>query len=224
MVSYMIFNENFSKIRTSLLIALAESVVLCYWLNIDAYLSWRYGGIGTASADLASCVFICLCLYLFLYRMYGSKLETFIYSICFLSCCHAFCFFTVNLNTSMNTYNDLTSYNPPAHIVFIFTLLFVLIFYSYAALCECDGKPDAATFLFLAVTGTLFTVLSLAELLFYNFTTVTICLPLFGTYFICCLLLKKAILSIRIFSWSMFWPSLAMFIIYFMYAINKAIP
>ena len=130
--------------------------------------------------------------------MYNSKPETFVYSIGFLSCCHQYCFVFVL------AFGNEASHNLPTYIVFVCTLLFVLIFYSYAALCECNGRPDAVTLLLLVVTGTLFTSLSLAELLYYNLPMVTLCLPFFGIYFICCLILKKAILSIRIFSWSMF--------------------
>ena len=216
----MIFNGKFPKIRASLLIALAECAVLCHWLNYHVYMyvNYRYvkgygsmGTAGTAMAELVSCIFICFILYLFLYFMYASKPETFIYSIGFLSCCHLFSFVFVFC------FGSEASHDLPSYIVFVDTLLFVLVFYSYAALCECNGRPDAVTILFLAVTGTLFTGLSLSELLYYSFPTVTLCLPFFGTYFICCLILKKAILSIRIFSWSMFCLSLVMYLIFVLY-------
>lgn len=200
----MIFNGNLPKIRASLLIALAEGAVQSYLLIFMLYINGGdYRRITMIETELMACVLICFVLYLFLYRMYGSKPETFIYSVGFLSCCYATCLFNERLAEVL-----IPSYIRSPYTVFIHMLLFISVFYSHASLCECNGKPDKTSSLFLAVTIIFFTVLAFSEFLYVVFPMAMVCLPIFGTYCICCLILKKTILTTRIFSWSMFLMSL----------------
>ena len=217
----MIFNENFSKIRTSLLIALADSAIQSYWLNIFICMCIMGKDELTSMIELPASVFICLVIYILLYHKYGSKPEIFIYSVGFSSCCYVSYFFGERLAEILSR----SSYTMSPYTVFIHMLLFILVFYSYAALCECKGIPDRITSFLLAVTGVFFVGSALSELVLSEFLSMAfplaaICLPLFGTYFICCLVLKKAILSVRIFSWSMFWTSLCIFAVSIYHAIG----
>ncbi len=206
-------------IRASLLISLAESAVQSYFLFMRMYFDKER--ILTDMIELPASVLICLLLYILLHFKYRSKPETFIYSVGFSSCCYISYFSGERIAEILSR----SSYTMSPYTVFIHMLLFILVFYSYAALCECKGKPDKVTSFLLAVTGIFFAGLTLSELFLSEFLSMAfpfaaICLPLFGIYFIWCLAVKKAIFSVRIFSWSMFWTSLGIFAAAIYYAIG----
>ncbi|MBO4302585.1 hypothetical protein J5839_04515 [Methanosarcinaceae archaeon] len=89
----------------------------------------------------------------------------------------------------------------------IYTFPFLLLFYAYVLFSENPERPDRFTKYMIALTGILFLILSVWELFSGMKPVALICLILYGVYFAGCLIVKMPLLSVRLFSWTVFLPT-----------------
>ena len=113
------------------------------------------------------------------------------------------------LCVSVMMFSIVTVYGNADRLLYtlIYTFPFLLLFYAYVLFSENPERPDRFTKYMIALTGILFLILSVWELFSGMKPVALICLILYGVYFAGCLIVKMPLLSVRLFSWTVFLPT-----------------
>ncbi|WNY25102.1 hypothetical protein MsAc7_06430 [Methanolapillus millepedarum] len=166
--------------------------------------SWRTTLIISDIPFILCIILIIIFNYLFYYvlkKKYNFEANVFFYGIGFTSCCViSIIFIQALLDNPYGKGIDVLLWS------ILYMLSFVLVYYSYAILCQ-NEKKDHKFVLRLSIFVFIYSlILSVVEIAYFRPPVAGILLLLLGLYLFFCLLFEKIRLSVRGFAWVLFVP------------------